>query len=239
MVGSDVYIGIQARSTSTRFPGKIFEKIGDKSILQHVIEACKNSAVYINRTSFKNGILVKTVVLCPHGDPLTSEFKDVVKVFEGDENDVLSRYAEMTEKMNADYVVRITSDCPLIPSFLITKAINTAVINKYDYCSNVDEDSRTAVDGFDVEVISKKAMAWLHKNASLPADREHVTTMFRREPPKWAKVGYIVGYLDQSGLKLSVDTPEDLERVRKEYQKILDAITKAEEAHGPSCVHRF
>lgn len=235
----NIVIGIQARSTSTRFPQKVFEVIGEKTILQHVIDSCRASAAYINQHSIKSRMYSKVFLLIPYEDQIKVRFRGSCSMQEGPAHDVLSRYAELAVKQDADYIVRITADCPLIPPFLITKAINTATQNQYDYASNVDERVRTAIDGHDVEVISKRAMAWLDENARNESDREHVTTFLRRSPPSWLKVGHIVGYVDQSSLKLSVDTPEDLERVREQYEKIKSVMEAGEAISGRGSVHRF
>ncbi len=234
---NNVLIGIQARSTSTRFPRKSFAMLGDKPLLQHVIDACKKAAMYENKFSFKKHTLVNVAVLCPFDDEIVPGFKNTCRIIEGPEDDVLTRYVNAAEKTAADYIVRITADCPLIPPYLISKHITSAVVNRHDYLSNVDERLRTSFDGIDCEVISKEALAWLHVNATEPKDREHVTTLLRREPPKWANIGHVVGYIDLSDLKLSVDTPEDLERVKKHYDKINSAIESASKFANQ--VHRF
>lgn len=209
--------------------------LGDKPILQHVIDACSKAAMYENKFSAKKNTLVQVAVLCPFEDEITHSFR--CKVIEGPEDDVLSRYVQAAEKTNADYVVRITADCPLIPPYLISKHITAAVVNKHHYLSNVDERIRTSVDGVDCEVISKEALHWLNENAKDPVDREHVTTLIRRQPPGWANIGHVVSYLDLSGLKLSVDTPEDLDRVRQHYDKIQGAIESA--SLFANQIHRF
>lgn len=238
---SNVCIGIQARSTSKRFPGKVFETIGGKTMLQHVVDACESSKQYLNYNTPRNRIIASVAVLVPYEDEIVSRGRSKTRIFEGSENDVLSRYVSMSDKLKADYIVRVTADCPLIPNFLITKHITTAVINRYDYCSNVDENARTAIDGFDVEVISRRALDWLDKNATEQSDREHVTTLLRRsvDVPTDFKFGHVVGYLNQSHMKLSVDTPEDLERVRTEYERVKLAIENAEKKSGKNNVHRF
>ncbi len=234
-----VCIGIQARSTSTRFPRKVFELIDGKPILRHVLDACDKAAFYLNRTSDRSGIRVSYAVLCPQGDPIKAAFGTRAMILEGSEKDVLSRYVSMASKLGADYIVRVTADCPLLPPFLISKHIKIAVQNRYDYCSNVDENVRTAIDGFDVEVISKRALDWLGQYANQDSEREHVTTLLRSgQIPNDFKVGHVVGYLNQSGLKLSVDTPEDLERVRTEYESVKNILMQAEQMAGKSAVHR-
>lgn len=233
-----VVIGIQARSTSKRFPGKVFEMIGDKSVLQHVIHAALGASLYLNHTMKKNGVYTMFALAIPEGDRIGSAYPNTCMV-EGPESDVLSRYALLAEKFDADYMVRITGDCPLLPSPLITKHVKVALKNEYDYVSNVHEAIRTSLDGVDVEVFSRRFLDWADETATMPSDREHVTTLMRREPPEWAKFGHVVSYLSMANVKLSVDTPEDLERVRAAYAEIQRALKTAEKMHGKISIHRY
>lgn len=235
-----VCIGIQARSTSHRFPRKVFEIIGDKPLLKHVIDACDKAAFYLNRHTYKSRIRVSHAILCPARDEITRVFGKCAMVIEGSESDVLSRYVLMAKKLEADFIVRVTGDCPLIPPFLISKIITLSVVNQYDYCSNVDEKTRTAIDGHDVEVISKRALSWADENAQDPSLREHVTQILRsNQIPSDFKTSTVIGFLDQSHLKLSVDTPDDLERVRAEYARVMQSAAKAEKIFGAQHVHKF
>jgi spore coat polysaccharide biosynthesis protein SpsF len=233
-----VVIGIQARSTSKRFPGKVFEMIGDKSVLQHVLHAALGSSLYLNNTMRRSGVYTMFALAIPQGDRIAKAFPNACMV-EGPENDVLKRYVMLAQKFSADYIVRITGDCPLLPSPLITKHIKVALKNAYDYVSNVHEEFRTSLDGFDVEVFSRKMLDWADQTASIPSDREHVTTFMRRHPPEWAKIGHVINYISMANVKLSVDTPEDLERVRVAYNEIKRALKTAEELHGKAALHRF
>lgn len=235
---SRVTIGIQARSSSKRFPRKVFAMLGDKSVLQHVIDACNGSADYLNRNASKNRAISNVAICHPTGDEIANSFPAVVKI-EGPEHDVLSRYMRLINHFGSDYVVRVTADCPLIPSFVITKLITCALMNQYDYVSNVEEHCRTAADGMDCEVISARLMRYLDEHAKEPADREHVTTFARSHPPDWIRRGVIINFLDLSNYKLSLDTPEDHARISHEYEKIQNALTIAESIYGRKNVHRF
>lgn len=241
----NVCIGIQARSTSERLPNKAFEKIGDKTMLEHVVDACRDSALYVNRGSHRTGIRVDVAIVTPTGDPIVEEFKRRIRVIEGDEQNVLSRYATLAQVMRADWIVRVTGDCPLIPHFLITKHINTAIMNRYDYVANVDPAVRTAVDGYDCEAFSRRMLDHVSAQATDPYDLEHVTPMMRREPPNWATRGCIVGYLPmmgwspQSGWKISVDTHEDLARVREMHEMMEQTLRAAIALYGHKNVHRL
>lgn len=236
----NVCIGIQARSTSTRLPRKVFELIGEKPLLQHVIDACERAKIYMNRHSHKSNMIATVALLIPHGDEIKQVFRNKGAIIvEGAEHDVLSRYKFMAERLKADYIVRVTGDCPLIPSYVITKHVKAALMNEYDYTSNVDEDLRTSADGTDCEVISKRLLDWLDENAKDPKDREHVTLLARRAPPAWCKTGHVIGFLNLASLNLSVNTHEDLERVRAEYKTLSEALKKAERKHGRESIHRF
>ncbi len=234
-----VLIGIQARSGSSRLPKKAFELIGEKRMLDHVIDACRSAAYYLNSRGVINPPEVTVALLVPVNDRIGKEFGRGVEVVEGPEQDVLGRYNLAMSRFEPDFVVRITGDCPLIPDFLIAKHITTAIKGRYDYLSNVDEDSRTAMDGHDCEVLSAKLLAHINGAADTAYDREHVTPLARREPPEWARNGFVINYQDQSGLKLSVDTLEDLERVREEYQRRDLKLYRAERKFGRNSVHRL
>lgn len=235
---TNVLIGIQARSTSTRLPAKCFEMIGDRMLLQHVVDRCKSAADYMNRYTYKTGCGVSVALLVPFGDPIAERFRNRALVIEGPENDVLGRYMKAVQQNNPDYIVRVTGDCPLIPSYIISKHIKLALGQEYDYVSNVSEDSRTSIDGHDCEVISRKLLEHLDQTAEPGPDREHVTTLARREPPDWARMGCVIGYFDHSGIKLSVDTQEDLERTRQEYDRVSKRVVAAERRYGKQSVHR-
>lgn len=219
----EVLIAIQARSNSTRFPRKIFESIGDKSVLDHVIERAKSTAAHITRYTSKLKINCSVAVLHPDGDDeLVRAFRSSGAILiAGSEEDVLSRYVHAQSLTDADYVVRLTSDCPLILDFVIAKHIHVACFNNYDYVSNVEEKCRSVADGFDCEVISRRALEWLNTNAKSASDREHVTTLIRSARPSNLSQAFISMKLDTSGMKMSLDTKEDLDRIRAYYHQRL------------------
>lgn len=181
-----VLIAIQARSTSQRLPKKCFEPMGNKRVLDHVIEACRRSATYSNRYAYKKKYQITVALLIPEGDIIKRVF-DHVDIIEGPEFDVLTRFGIAQNKYDADYICRITGDCPLIPPYVITKHISLAVMCEYDYVSNVDEACRLSLDGVDCEVMSKRMLNWLVANSTAPSEREHVTLLARQNPPRLGK----------------------------------------------------
>lgn len=237
-MATKVLIGIQARSGSSRLPKKGMELIGGDTLMQRVITPCLTAARYMDRHK-EIKIQCEVAVLVPVGDELIAELERRGHTYmEGPEDDVLCRYRMAIERFEPDYVVRITGDCPLMQSQTITIPTLAAVRGRFDYVSNVDERYRTAFDGSDCEVISSRLIQDTHFRATSSYDREHVTTMMRREPPEWAKVGFVCGYIDFSEMKLSVDTPEDLERVRKLYESAHEKYQRACLAFGKQNVIR-
>jgi spore coat polysaccharide biosynthesis protein SpsF len=239
-----VSIGIQARSTSTRFPNKITQMIGSRMVIEHVIDSCRSCADYVNRYTFTNNIFVNVFLLIPVGDPIKQILSPMSDyIIEGAENDVLSRYVKMAKDTEADYIVRVTADCPMLPHFVIYKCINTAIKNGLDYTSNVgdkDETMRTAIDGDDVEVMSMRALEWADKNSRNDHDREHVTSVLRDDDsPPFFRYGVMIGHKDHSNIKLSIDSEQDLENVREEVERIQSKIGAAKKRYGKTAVFRF
>lgn len=234
-----VLIGIQARSTSERLPRKAFALIGNKRMLDHVIDNCEKAAKYSNKHSARKNYTADVAVFCPTGDPIKRAFQTQAEIFEGSEQDVLERYYIGAKKFKADYLCRITGDCPLIPPYIISKHISIGVMGNYDYLSNVDEACRLSLDGIDCEVLSFRMLEWLYENAKDPLDREHVTTYARKNAPNWAKRGFTASFFDQAGIKLSVDTEDDLIAVRNEYNRVGNALREAHRRYDFDCIHRF
>ena len=234
-----VLIGVQARSTSERLPRKAFEYIGNKRMLDHVLDSCFRAQKYSNKYTDKKNYTVKVALLCPYGDPIVEAFKTQCEIIEGPEFDVLERYETAAQKIQADFICRITGDCPLIPPYIISKHISIAVQGEYDYLSNVDEACRLSLDGIDCEVMSNRMLRWLGLESKSSLEREHVTIRARTNPPQWARRGFTASFFNQKGIKLSVDTKEDLERVRDEYLQVGEALREAHRKYDYDCIHRF
>lgn len=236
---TNVVIGIQARSTSHRFPRKIFETIGGKPMIQHVIDAARSAARYFNEYGVRSQQQVMVALCVPAGDESVGIYRRQLTVIEGDEFNVLSRYKALSDKLHADYIIRLTADCPLLVDSLILKVVKTTLLGGFDYLSNVDETLRNSTDGLDVEAISQEMLNWLDQNATEAHDREHVTTLARRSPPSWARVGIYHHQYPLSEDKLSVDTLEDLDRVREFYDKRDRKFKESVKRYGKQNVFSF
>jgi len=235
MARPKVMIGIQARSTSTRLPMKAFAMIAGKPMLARVVSTAAHAARGLQA---HEGCAPTVVVLTPKGDEIVGAMRGRAEFYEGPEHDVLARFYEAAAVFEADFIVRLTGDCPLLPSWNISRIVSLALKNNYDYLSNVDERFRTALDGADVEVFSRRMLDEMAERTDLSAaDREHVTTAMRRDPPSWARMGVVINTVDLSWLKLSVDDEADLERVRKATEVVVDKTQRAFAHFGKQSVH--
>jgi len=138
-----------------------------------------------------------------------------IQFFRGSEYDVLDRYYKCAEQFALKDIIRITSDCPLIDPHIIDDTISLYESGKYDYVNNFTEENFP--NGSSIEIFSRSSLKRAWEN-SLSSDREHVTPYIVRNP-QYFKIGYqpVKNYPHEH---LSVDTKEDLERVRDIYRSI-------------------
>tara|TARA_B100000212_G_C27265048_1_gene486170 strand:- start:41 stop:802 length:762 start_codon:yes stop_codon:yes gene_type:complete len=210
---------IQARMNSSRYPGKIKEIFGNKTLLETVVDS-------VNRSKSIQTIIIATTKN-KEDDWIEVFFKNYknVFVFRGDENDVLLRFALAIEKYNLDIVVRITADDPFKPSWLIDELINCLLLNNYDYASNTIQPSFP--EGLDIEVFTSKALFKANKCAKKASEREHVT------PYIWKNSSIFnchseIFKKNLSWARLTIDYKEDLERLQKIFNYLGDNIYSKE-----------
>jgi spore coat polysaccharide biosynthesis protein SpsF len=139
-------------------------------------------------------------------------------VFRGSEEDVLDRYYRSARAYGAEAVVRITSDCPLIEPEIVDRVVQEFVERQpeIDYASNT-APKRTFPRGLDTEVIRFDALQRAWQEDDNPAWREHVTPYIRRHPELFQLYGVLNGQ-DLSHMRWTVDTPEDLDLIRRIYE---------------------
>ncbi len=197
----------QARMGSTRLPGKVLKMAGDKTFLEIHLERVLKSKV-VNKVVLATTDLDKDNPIAELGNRIG------IAVFRGSEQDVIDRYYQAALEHNADVIVRITSDCPLIDPVIIDEITTQFLKNENcDFCSNIIE--RTFPDGMDVEVFSMEALTKAWKDASSSADREHVTYYIWQHSDLMQgnlfKAVNVVAKdgLNYSNLRLTLDYPED------------------------------
>ncbi len=201
-----IVVIIQARFSSTRLPGKVLMKIKDKMILDYVIDRlklCKNVDDIVLATSRNK-----------KDDAIEKYAKEKkINYIRGSEENVLSRYYEAAKKYNADVIVRITSDCPLIDFEIVDEVIKKHIENKADYTSNVLE--RTYPRGFDTEVFNFEILETTYKNADKDYHKEHVTEYIMEHPEKFKLLNVEAkGKIKRPDIRITVDTKEDFELIK-------------------------
>ena len=144
----------------------------------------------------------------------TKEFISLVSHPKSGYRDVLFEFYQCLRLNPCDYVVRLTADCPMLSPELIDCVIYHGIENNADYCSNVI--TLTFPDGVDTELVSSKMLKWLYDSVKSPYHREHVTSIIRdsKDLQDEFNVISIENLTDLSRIKISVDTPEDLNRIK-------------------------
>jgi spore coat polysaccharide biosynthesis protein SpsF (cytidylyltransferase family) len=166
-----VIIISQARIESKRFRRKILEEINGESLLAIHLKRLKKSNLtssIIVATTFEKGVEEIISIASEQG----------VKYFQGSTENVLDRFYQSVKIDNPDYIVRVTSDCPLIDGELIDSVIKSTIERKVDYCSNALIESYP--DGQDIEVIKWRAFEYCWQNSILNIELEHVTPFIRK-----------------------------------------------------------
>jgi spore coat polysaccharide biosynthesis protein SpsF len=210
-------IVVQARTGSTRFPNKIIQPVLGKPLLSLMIERVQFSKfsgnlVVATTNEKEDDVIVK---LCE---------REGINCFRGHTTDLLDRHYRASLERNADIVVKIPSDCPLIDPGVIDKVIDYYIQNasKFDYVSNLHP--ATYPDGNDVEVMPFNVLHTAWKEASKSFEREH-TTPFIWDNPKRFRIGSVKW---ETGLDYSMthrwtlDYPADLEFVKAVYEELYD-----------------
>ena len=205
-------IFIQARYSSTRYPGKILKKIGNISFFEYLIQR-------LNKSKYNKNIYVLSTP-----DPKNNLIKEICKkysipFFKGPEKNVLKRFFLAYKKFNPENIVRITSDCPFIDFKILDKMIELHLKTKSDYTTN--DLPATFPDGLDIEIFKSKILIKAQRNLkSNSPDREHVTSIMRKNPK--IKILNFKSKEDFSFLRLTLDEKEDevvLKNVYKYFNK--------------------
>lgn len=191
---------IQARMGSTRLPGKVLMDLAGDTALARVVSR-------VRRCRLVNEVIVATSTHAAD-DVIEEECRRLrCAAFRGSEQDVLDRYYRAAQQADAEVVVRITSDCPLIDPEVSDRTIEAFIKAGTDYASNSLE--RTYPRGLDTEVMTFAALELAWREATQAHQREHVTPFLYQHPERF-KLLSVKGDRDYSQHRWTLDTPEDL-----------------------------
>jgi spore coat polysaccharide biosynthesis protein SpsF len=200
---SQLYVIVQARTTSTRLPNKVLKPLCGKSVLEVLFERLENFHDNLIIATTDDGSEVPIVALCEQHQ---------VRYHRGSVNNVLSRYYHAAISAGAtqgDTIVRVTSDCPLIESDNIAKAIELFQYRQLDYVW-VDV-VHSFPRGMDAEVFSFDLLQQAYDEATQDYDKEHVTPYFKNDTN--LNMAPVASQDNNSHYRLTLDTPEDYEMI--------------------------
>jgi spore coat polysaccharide biosynthesis protein SpsF len=202
---------VQARMASSRLPGKVLEDIHGRPMLARVVERAR-------RATAVDRVVVATTT--EPGDEAVAEMcrgRDFA-VFRGHPTDVLDRYYHAGREFNADVIVRLTADCPLIDPSVIDQTV-TAFLEAdppVDFATNRFIDDRTFPIGLDTEVCSASALREAWQRADQPHQREHVMPYLYEVEGRFRTL-HVRTSPSYGSLRWTVDTADDLTFVREVY----------------------
>jgi glutamate-1-semialdehyde 2,1-aminomutase len=202
-----IVVLVQARMGSTRLPNKVMKPICGIPMIELLLTRLARAKEVVQ-------IIVATSV-DERNMPLVEHVRKLGYTCEqGSENDVLDRYVQAARKHQADVVVRITGDCPLVDPDLVDELIRLFKNTDVDYlCNNYPP---TYPDGLDIEICTFKALEQAWQKTNEPFDREHVTP-YLRKPGKF-DIDTKQNNEDLSALRWTVDEPADFTVIEKVFQ---------------------
>jgi spore coat polysaccharide biosynthesis protein SpsF len=194
---------VQARTGSTRLPGKVLKELGGRPMLRFMLDRLR-------------GLEGVDVVVATSDLDRDDVIEDVTRmagfrVVRGPEDDVLARFACALDAHPADHVIRLTADCPLTDPALVAAVVERHLAARADYTSNVFP--RTFPKGLDVEVVTRRALLVAHTEAIDAGEREHVTPFFYRRPERF-RLANLRNDAPLGHERWTVDTADDLAFVR-------------------------
>jgi spore coat polysaccharide biosynthesis protein SpsF len=199
---------VQARIGSTRLRGKVIADLAGDTMLARVISRLRKARTI-------DEIVVATTGK-PDDDRVVAEAARCgIGSYRGSEHDVLERYLGAARAWRATTVVRVTSDCPLLDPWVVDRVVSA--LPGADYASNTH--SRTFPRGLDVEAFTIGALDKIGRLGRSQAAREHVTA-FVMEKPHLFEIRQVAAPVDDSDLRWTVDTDEDLSLVRTLYTRL-------------------
>ncbi len=199
----------QARMGSSRFPGKVLMKIKNKTIIELIYARLKKCTT-----------LNKVIFAVPNTEK-DKELVDVLRMnkmecFIGNENDVLERYYLCAKEYKADFIVRVTCDCPFVDYNTIDEIVNEGIKANCDYILKENLPVGVTAEAFTFQALEKA-----YYEADKPYQREHVISYFLDNPDKFKLLfTKVSGILNKPEYRLTLDTLEDFNLIKIIYDNL-------------------
>jgi spore coat polysaccharide biosynthesis protein SpsF len=221
---------IQARMGSSRLPGKVLLDIAGKPMMQRVFERTQ-------RAHSLDSVTAATTT-DPADDPVAAFAASIgIPCTRGSLHDVLDRYYQAAKTHQADVIVRITADCPVVDPEVIDQTVRLVTENSaFDFsCNRLPPPfGRTFPIGLDVEACTFATLQRAWQESTETFHREHVmpfiyegTRLALRTPriaegvsPRGFRIAQLHHQPDYGSLRWTVDTPEDLVFMREIFTRL-------------------
>ena len=207
-----IVASIEARMGSSRLPGKVLADIQGQPALTRLLHRLQQvpgltDIILATTSSAQDDVLVNWAM------------QQGIAVYRGSNDDVLDRVVKAQQQMQADIVVEVTGDCPLLDPEIISLGIETFLNNDCHVVTNCYKG--TYPMGIDVQVFALQDLIWVAQNIHDAAVREHVSLYFYENPAKY-KIFHLPAplSLQMPQLRCQLDYPEDLNFIRRVYKEL-------------------
>jgi spore coat polysaccharide biosynthesis protein SpsF len=202
---------VEARTSSTRLPGKILFEVLERPLLELMIERLRNIKLI-------DDIIVATTIKKEDDIIVSLCNKLDIPTFRGSENDVLGRVLNASKEFNTEIIVEITSDNPLVDPNLCDEVIKSYINN----CPKFDIVSHHVPLGLcNAHVFSANLLGYIDKITKHPTDREHVVNFFMKNPDDFEIFHFEPERnLLRPELRLTMDYKEDYEVIKSIYENL-------------------
>lgn len=210
-----IVIVVQARMSSSRLPGKVMLPILGESLLYRMIGRLK-------MTRHEAQIVIATSEE-PGDDIIEQEASKIgIPCFRGSLNNLLDRHYQVAKQYNADIVLKIPSDCPLIDPRVIDQVLDVYFDHpgQFDFVSNLHP--ATFPDGNDVEIMTMACIEKTWKEASRQLELEHTTPYIWENPEKFKiyNVVWNTGNDYSMTHRFTIDYPADYEFIKTVFEEL-------------------
>lgn len=203
---------LQARTGSSRLPGKVLMKLEGKTVLEHILSR-------LSAVQEKSQLVVATTRSDRDDEIAALAHSRGILCVRGSEHDVLARYYQAAQEIGADVVVRCNADCPLIDPSVLDQVISRFFQEpgRFDYVSNILTPSFPT--GMHCEVFTFDALQHAFSHAVDLLEREHVTPYIYRRPDVFRLHNVSLGH-DLSFHRWTLDYQEDFELISRVYREL-------------------
>jgi spore coat polysaccharide biosynthesis protein SpsF len=200
---------------SSRLPGKVMLPLAGEPLLVRMVERVRAARL--------SGTVVVAVTVAPGDDVLVKLCrKKGLLCFRGHPTDLLDRHYQVARRFEADVVVKIPSDVPLIDPRIIDRVMGAFFVDPdaYDYVSNLHPP--TYPDGNDVEVMRMSALETAWREARRDLEREHTTPFLWENPGRFrlCNVAWETGLDYSMSHRWTIDYREDYCFIRAVYEAL-------------------